>query len=110
MQILKDLIEHLELVLPVDLTIKTRKGKDCDAFYLPIHSQRTGKLKGHRIVIYTVDTGRTFEALLAHELIHAAQEENRKLEIHGEYFVELARELEDLYSLDDIYDPEIDTD
>lgn len=104
MQLLNDLIKALGLQKPVMLTIKTRRGKDCDAYYMPQYSDRTGKLKAHRITIYTVESTRSFETLLAHELIHAKQEEQSKEEFHGKYFVKWAADLEKQFpTIKDIY-------
>ena len=108
MKLLNDLIAHLGIRLPVTVAIKTRKGKDCDALYLPHYSDRTGKLIGHKITIYTVDTSRSFETLLAHELIHAWQEEKRLAEFHGPFFAEMAKLLERDFGLQEIYLQEID--
>lgn len=109
MQLLNDLIQALGLQKPVTITIKTRAGKDFDAYYMPDYSDRTGELKGHRITIYTVDSTRSFETLLAHELIHAKQEEQRKEEFHGKYFIKLAATLEQQFpDIKDIYLKKVD--
>ena len=108
MKLLNTLIQHLGLTLPVTVTIKTRKGKDCDALYLPHYSDRTAKLIGHKITIYTVDTTRDFDTLLAHELIHAKQEEMRIAEIHGPVFTTLAADLETNFGISEIYIHDID--
>lgn len=106
---LQDYIKFLGLKKPVDITIKTRKGRDCDAYYLPSYSDRTGKLIGHKIVIWLGEANRTFDTLLAHELIHAWQEENKKLEIHGKHFRRLAKKMETAFGLCDIYIDGVDT-
>ena len=103
MQILNELIETLGLKLPITLIVRTRSNKLCDAYYLPIHSDRTAKLKGHKVVIYTKDVQRSFDTLLAHELIHAWQEENKKYETHGKHFKKLAKQLESKFNLTEIY-------
>lgn len=108
MKLLNDLTKHLGIKLPVTITIKTRKGKDCDALYLPNYSDRTGKLIGHKITIYTVGTSRSFETLLAHELIHALQEEKRLAEFHGPFFAQTAELLEWDFGIKEIYLQEID--
>lgn len=108
MELLNTLIEYLEITKPVTLTIKTRKNKDADAFYLPHYSDRTAKLIGHRITIYTVDTSRDFDTLLAHELIHAKQEEMRVAEIHGPVFTTLAADLEHHFGFEEIYIHDVD--
>lgn len=108
MKLLNDLIAHLGIKLPVTITIKTRKGKDCDGLYLPHYSDRTGKLIGHKITIYTVGISRSFETLLAHELIHALQEEKRLTEFHGPFFAEMAELLEWDFNIKEIYLKDID--
>lgn len=103
MKLLHDLIRALDIKLPVNLMINTRTNKTCDGFYLPDHSDRTGKLKGHRITIYVGNPSRDFETLLAHELIHAWQEENNKYETHGKHFKRIAKKLESEFNLTNIY-------
>jgi hypothetical protein len=108
MLILNELTEALGLKLPITLVVRTRRNKTCDAYYLPIHSDRTAKLIGHKIVIYTKDVTRDFNTLLAHELIHAWQEENRKAETHGKHFKKLAKQLESQFGFTEIYIKGID--
>ena len=103
MQNLNRYIEFLGLKLPVTLTVKTREGKTCEAFYIGDYSTKTGKLKGHKITIYTKNSGRDFDTLLAHELIHAWQEEKGKAEIHGQYFQTLADSMSASFGLKDIF-------
>jgi len=109
MKLLHALIAHMGIKKPVTVTIKTRKGKDADAFYLPHYSDRTAKLIGHKITIYTEDTSRDFDTLLAHELIHAKQEELRVAEIHGKIFKQWASDLETNFGLSEIFIYDIDT-
>lgn len=108
MKLLNALIAHLGLQKPVTVTIKTRRNKAADAFYLPHYSDRTAKLIGHKITIYTVDTTRDFDTLLAHELIHAKQEEMRVAEVHGPVFTTLAADLETNFGLSEIYIHNVD--
>lgn len=108
MELLNELCSWLVLDKPVTLTIKTRKGKDCDALYLPRYSDKTGKLIGHKVVIYTVGTTRSFETLLAHELIHAKQEEERLTEIHGDFFQQTALEIQSSFGIEEIYIDDVD--
>jgi predicted SprT family Zn-dependent metalloprotease len=51
---------------------------------------------------------RDFNTLLAHELIHAWQEENRKAETHGKHFKKLAKQLESQFGFTEIYIKGID--
>lgn len=109
MEILKRLIKHIGITKPVTVIIKTRKGKNADAFYIPHYSNSTAKLIGHRITIYTKATTRDFDTLLAHELIHAKQEELRIPEIHGKIFKQWAADLETNFGLSEIFIKDIDT-
>jgi hypothetical protein len=110
MQNLNDYIKFLGLKKPVVVRIKTRKNKkDYDALYESHYSDRTEKLLEHRITIYTQESGRSFEVLLAHELIHAWQEENSKAEIHGRYFKKWAKKMNEHFGLQEIYIKGVDT-
>lgn len=104
---LNDFINYLGLKKPVELTIKTVRGEDEDAYYVPIRSDR-GRLIGHEIVIFTVDTQRLFDTLLAHELIHAWQEEKKLTETHGPKFKDMAMNMEETFDLIEVYIPEVD--
>jgi hypothetical protein len=103
MQTLNDFTKFLGLKKPVVVRINTRKNKHYDGLYLPHYSDKTGKLLEHRITIYTRESGRSFEVLLAHELIHAWQEENSKAEIHGKHFKKWAIKMNEYFDLQDIY-------
>ena len=107
MQLLKDMVKFLGLKKRVELTIKTVPGEEEDAYYLSIRSDR-GRLVGHEIVIFTENTERSFETLLAHELIHAWQEEKRYDENHGPKFKDMAAKMEDEFNLIDIYRSGVD--
>ena len=108
MDLMLDIIGKLGLKKPVDLTLKNRKAKDWDAFYQPIYSDKNGTLKSHRIVIYIADPQRDFATLLAHELIHAWQEEHYKQEMHGRWFQEKAEELQEEFGIENIFLEEFD--
>lgn len=105
---LAEYIDFLKLKKRVNLHITTRKNKFADAYYEPKYSIKTGKLLEHNITIYLKNTSRDFETLLAHELIHAWQEENKKSEIHGEYFIKYAKKMERAFNLREIYLENID--
>lgn len=108
MKNLYEYIKFLGLKKPVNLRIVTRKNRWADAEYEPEFSEKTGKLKEHKITIFLKDNSRDFETLLAHELIHAWQEENKKTETHGEYFIKYARKMEQEFNLNEIYLPDVD--
>lgn len=103
MKTLYKYIQYLGLKKPVNLKIITRKNRWADAEYEPEYSDKTGKLKQHNITIYFKDNSRDFETLVAHELIHAWQEENKKSETHGKYFIKYARKMEKDFNLTEIY-------
>lgn len=108
MKTLHDFIKFLKLKKPINLRIITKKNRFCDAEYEPEFWENTGRLKAHRITIFLKDNSRSFETLLAHELIHAWQEENKKTEIHGEHFKKYARRMEQEFQLTEIYIPGVD--
>lgn len=100
----------LGLKKPVDLRIISRYEKYADAYYEPVYSS-SGKLKRHKITIYLIDACRDFETLLAHELIHAWQEETRKTKkAHGKAFVRCAKKMELEFNLKELYLAGIDVD
>jgi hypothetical protein len=101
-------IKFLGLKKPVNIRIINRKNKWADADYEAEYSDKTGKLKEHLITIYYKDNCRDFDTLVAHELIHAWQEENKKAETHGKYFIKYARKMEKEFGLTEIYLPDVD--
>ena len=108
MKTLHAYIKYLGLKKRINLSIITKKNRWADAEYEPDYSDKTGKLIAHNITIYLKDNSRDFETLLAHELIHAWQEENKKSETHGEYFIKYAKKMEKEFNLREIYIPDID--
>lgn len=108
MKQLNDYIKFLGLTKPVTLSFKTRTHK-WDAFYIPHHSNKSGKLLEHRITIYLTNASRDINTLIAHELIHAWQEENKKNEVHGKHFKRIAKMMAQEFNLENIYMKEVDT-
>lgn len=108
MKTLYEYIKFLGLKKPVNLRIVTRRNKSADAEYEPEYSDKTGKLKEHKITIFFKDNTRDFETLLAHELIHAWQEEHKARETHGPAFIKYARKMEKHFGLREIYISGID--
>jgi len=104
-------IEFLKLQFPVELTIKTKSNKHDDAVYLPKFSNR-GNLKAHKIVVYLgnqdIYARRTLDELIAHELIHAWQQENKIVEWHGINFRLRAIAMDDEFDLPNIYLADLD--
>jgi uncharacterized protein YeaC (DUF1315 family) len=105
---LYDFIKYLGLKKPVNLRIITRKNRWADAEYEAEYSDKTGKLKEHKITVYFKNNSRELDTLIAHELIHAWQEEHKKTETHGEYFIKYARKMEKDFGLTEIYIEGID--
>ena len=108
MKSLHEYITFLGLKKPVNLRIVTRKNRFADAEYEPEYSGKTGKLKEHKITIFVKDNSRNFDTLLAHELIHAWQEEHKKTETHGKLFIKYAKKMEEHFNLTEIYLPDVD--
>jgi hypothetical protein len=104
-------IEFLGLKSPVELTLKTKSNKHSDAVYLPKFSNK-GNLKAHKIVVFLgnqdVNSKRTLNELIAHELIHAWQQENNIAEFHGLNFVLQAIAMDEKFDLPNIYIAELD--
>ena len=110
MKTLHAYIKFLGLKKRINLSIITKKNRWADAEYEPDYSDKTGRLIAHNITIYLKDNSRDFETLLAHELIHAWQEENKKLEIHGKHFQRMAKAMQKAFALEKIYWAGVDED
>jgi hypothetical protein len=104
---MKQFIDYLKLKKPVTIRIVPRKNPECDAEYEPEYSER-GKLCEHFITVYTNNPTRDFETLIAHELIHAWQEEHKKTETHGPAFIKYANKIQRDFGLRDVYIAGID--
>lgn len=105
--LLHDLIDYLGLELPVFVEFRTIHKKAYDAYYMPKYS-RKGNINGHIIKINLINNDRDIDTLLAHEMVHAWQEENGKTDTHGKSFIKMARKVEKTFSLKRVYDSEID--
>ena len=104
---MKQFIDYLELKKPVTIRILPKSNKFADADYEAEYSEK-GKLLEHIITVYTKNMQRDFEVLIAHELIHAWQEEKKLTETHGPAFIKCAKKMEYDFGLTDIYDFEVD--
>jgi len=104
-------IEFLGLKSPVELTLKTKSNKHSDALYLPKFNNK-GNLKAHKITVFlgnqSANSPRTLDELIAHELIHAWQQENNISEFHGINFLLQAIRLDEKFDLPNIYLAELD--
>lgn len=108
MQKLQQFTDYLELQLPVEIRVKQKHNRKCDAYYLPKFN-KSGELRGHLIVIFTIGVSREFDTLLAHEMLHAKQQEMGLTEIHGKRFREWAENMQSDFKLSEIYIPGLDT-
>jgi hypothetical protein len=104
-------IEFLGLKSPVELTFKTKSHKSMDAVYYPKFSNK-GNLKAHKITVFLgnldVNSKRTLNELIAHELLHAWQQENNIAEFHGPNFIMMAIAMKHAFDLPNIYLAELD--
>lgn len=104
---IKKLSNFLELKCPIKIEIRSKTKKKMEAGYWGMYAE-DGELKYHLIHVYGFETNRPLETLIAHELIHAWQEENAVNEIHGPEFQRLAAEIGPRFGIPSIYNPEID--
>ena len=85
-------VEYLGLEKPYIIKLNSKGKKSASAEYRASYN-RGGDLVSHQITIYLgnqpQDT-RDIETLVAHELIHAFQEEHNIIEIHGDDFIDVA--------------------
>ena len=97
-------IRFLGLKAPVKFRIIKGSRKPFDAEYEPIYSDDAENvIEYHSIVICRQNVGRAFRTLVAHELIHAAQEEKGLLEFHGPFFQRKARAMGKMFGLKEIF-------
>ena len=88
-QFIKNSIKTLKIKKPVRVIFQFGTVSENDAEYQPRYTD-SGKIKFHKITIFE-NTDRDIETLIAHELIHAKQEENNIADIHGKYFQRKAK-------------------
>ena len=89
-------VEYLGLEKPYTIKLNSKGKKSASAEYIAKYN-RGGELVSHQITIYLGNQphdSRDIETLIAHELIHAYQEEHNITEIHGDDFADIARLLE----------------
>lgn len=85
-------VEYLGLEKPYTIKLNSKGKKSASAEYRAIYN-RGDILVSHQITIYlgNQDTdSRDIETLIAHELVHAFQEEHNIEEIHGDDFIDIA--------------------
>lgn len=85
-------VEYLGLEKPYTIKLNSKGKKSASAEYRASYN-RGGELVSHQITIYLgnqPEDTRDIETLIAHELIHAFQEEHNIIEIHGDDFIDVA--------------------
>ena len=97
----------LSITQPYRIELVSRGNAKNEALYWPTYSDKKGKLT-HNIRVYMGNGDRVLDALIAHEFIHAWQEEQKLQEIHGPQFINMAQILENHTGLTQIYEKEID--
>lgn len=110
-RLINNIVGFLDLEKPFRIVIKPTIDKYTAAEYISLY--RKNKLIQHRITIavseFSDSNGRSFESLIAHEFVHAWQEEwVKERKHHGKHFIKMARALETELGLSDIYIPGID--
>lgn len=110
---LNEIVEYLGLNKPFEIKIISKGHKHCSADYSALYKDGgNGKLHKHVIRVFAGNldnTGeRNLETLIAHELIHAWQEEFEYPDTHGHSFQMMAANIECEFGIKDIYRPEID--
>lgn len=116
MKYINKMIKALKLEYPVELRIrrKNRNIKNAAACYEGLY--RGKNLVSHRITIngssiFNPDE-RSIKTLIAHELVHAWQEEkgHSNTEIHGKKFAQKAAKMNIKFKVPRIYIPELEAD
>ena len=107
MNIITTCVQVLKITRPFNITIKSAENKKVDAWYIPIYSPKKHNLT-HEIVIYFGNNTRPIESCIAHEFVHAWQEENGITEYHGPKFKYQAQKLEYITGLSGIFRAETD--
>ncbi len=97
--------EYLGLKSPYKIEMVSKKNKNMAAGYWSLYKNGgKGKLHCHVIRVYLGNKDyRDLETLIAHEMIHAWQEENGHEDIHGKSFKKMARKMSKEFDLPHIY-------
>ena len=102
---IQQVAKYLGLKRPFKIELKSHTNKNMDAAYWGLYNSR-GKLSSHLIRVYLGNiSDRSLDALIAHELIHAWQEENGIIEIHGDKFKIKSVQLAHRFEISAIYIP-----
>ncbi len=111
--LIADVAEYLGVEKPYEIRISS-KPHDWAAGFCE-QRMRKGKIIKHVITLYLpsiIASGFSLESVIAHELIHAWQAEEGILlegQYHGEDFAYAAADVEQTFGIDEVYDPENDT-
>ena len=111
---IESFVEYLGLKHTFEIQLRNTSKDIATAEYWCIRNEK-GKIKKHVIRVYLLNiwgnpAERDLETIIAHELIHAWQDENGFGDIHGDSFQQIARSMSIRFSLPNIYDPERDID
>lgn len=106
-----DFARFLGLESPFRIELRSKQKKSMTAVYWAIYTDGgKGKLHSHLIRVYLGNQdSRDLDTLIAHELIHAWQEENKHTDIHGKSFRKMARRMSKQFDLPNIYLKKVDT-
>lgn len=108
---INQIAKYLRLKKPFSITLKSGTKNKATAKYWGLYSEK-GKLESHEIKIWIGNLEnpleRDLETLIAHELIHAWQEEKGFTDTHGESFKTAAFVISAEFNLKRVYDPDID--
>lgn len=107
MDVILECVKILKISRPFKIELLSRESTKFDALYWAHYSEKRQNLT-HRIRIYLGNCGRSLEACIAHEFIHAWQEEQGLTEYHGPEFIRMAQKLQYKLSLSGVYCPDTD--
>jgi hypothetical protein len=105
-----DLCDMLKLTVPVNINFKMyRKPRGWSALYKPKYDDMENLIQHNITISLERDPHRNLESLIAHELIHAWQEENSIADFHGKPFQKMAKRLQKYNrNLTDVYIASLD--
>ena len=108
--LLANIVTFLGLKKPYKVIISSRRKKTADADYLALYTNGgEGELHSHQIRVFMGNNSqRSLETLIAHELLHAWQEENNLDDIHGKPFQAMADLITLHFGIENIYIPGTD--
>ena len=109
---IQEFVSFLGLNVKFDIQLRNTAKDTATAEYWSLRNEK-GKLKKHIIRVYLLNIWgnpleRDLETIIAHELIHAWQEEMEYLDIHGSTFKLMAADMSIEFNLPNIYIPKID--